>query len=86
MRIFELMKTRLNLTIDDSLLDNIKAYASNKQTSISELVENYFKRITKPAKRKNIINLVEKLEKPKINSKTDLKELYYQDQSKKYGF
>ena len=86
MRIFAIMKTRLNLTIDDALLDNIKAYASNKQTSVSELVENYFKAITKPAKRKNIINLVEKLEKPKIDAKTDLKELYYQDQSKKYGF
>ena len=86
MRIFDSMKTRLNLTIDDSLLDNIKAYASNKQTSVSELVENYFKTITKPAKRKNIINLVEKLEKPEIDSKADLKELYYQDQSKKYGF
>jgi hypothetical protein len=86
MRIFDFMKTRLNLTIDDALLDNIKAYASNKQTSVSELVENYFKTITKPAKRKNIINLVEKLEKPTIDSKADLKELYYQDQSKKYGF
>jgi hypothetical protein len=86
MRIFDIMKTRLNLTIDDALLDNIKAYASNKQTSVSELVENYFKTITKPAKRKNIINLVEKLEKPKIDSKADLKELYYQDKSKKYGF
>ena len=80
------MKTRLNLTIDDALLDNIKTYASNKQTSVSELVENYFKRITKPAKRKNIISMVEKLEKPKIDTKGDLKELYYQEQSKKYGF
>ena len=80
------MKTRLNLTIDDDLLDNIKTYAANKQTSVSELVENYFKRIAKPAKRKNIINLIEKLEKPKIDSKADLKELFYPEQSKKYGF
>jgi hypothetical protein len=49
--------------------------------SVSELVENYFKTITKPAKRKSIINLVEKLERPKIDSKVDLKELYYLDQS-----
>jgi hypothetical protein len=75
------MKKRLNLTIDDALLDNIKVYASNKQMSVSELVENYFKTITKPAKRKSIINLVEKLERPKIDSKVDLKELYYLDQS-----
>jgi len=80
------MKTRLNLTIDDDLLDNIKTYAANKRISVSELVENYFKRIAKPAKRKNIINLIENLEKPKIDSKADLKELFYQEQSKNYGF
>ena len=46
------MKTRLNLTIDDNLLSSMKVYATKQQMSISELVENYFKRITKPAKRK----------------------------------
>ena len=80
------MKTRLNLTIDDSLLDNIKAYASSEKTSVSELVENYFKTITKPTRRKNIISLVEKLEKPNIDAKADLKKLFYEEQSKKYGF
>jgi hypothetical protein len=30
-----IMKTRLNLTIDDDLLGNVKTYAANKQTSIS---------------------------------------------------
>ena len=79
------MKTRLNLTIEDSLLDSIKLYASGKQTSVSELVENYFKKIAKPAKQKNIITMIEKLEKKK-HPTADLKELYYQDQAKKYGF
>lgn len=80
------MKTRLNLTIDEALLENIKAYASKKNTSVSELVETYFKSITRPVKKKNIIDLVEKLDKPAISQQLDLKELYYQDQSKKYGF
>lgn len=80
------MKTRLNLTIDEALLENIKAYASKKNTSVSELVETYFKSITRPVKKKNIIHLVEKLDKPAISQQSDLKELYYQDQSKKYGF
>ncbi len=80
------MKTRLNLTIDESLLDKIKLFAADKQTSVSELVEDYFRRITKPAKRKNIISMVEKLEKPTIGAKVDLKEMYYREQSKKYGF
>ncbi len=87
MRIFDfIMKTRLNLTIDDDLLSSIKTYAANKQTSVSTLVENYFKRITKLPRKKNIISMIEKLEKPNINSDSDLKELFYKEQSKKYGF
>lgn len=81
------MKARLNLTIDNTLLENMKGYALKRQTSISELVENYFKTVTRPAKRKNIITMVEKLEKPSVvDVKADLKELYYQDKAKKYGF
>lgn len=79
------MKTKLNLTIDNTLLENIKDYASLKQTSVSSLVENYFKKITTPVKRKNILSMIEKLEKPKIHTKANLKELYYQYQLKKYG-
>ena len=82
-----IMKTRLNLTIDNNLLTHIKAYASSKQMSVSELVENYFKNISKSTKRKkNIISLVDKLEKPAIEENADLKELFYKEQAKKYGF
>jgi Family of unknown function (DUF6364) len=80
------MKTRLNLTIDEATLELIKAYAASKETSVSELVESYFKKIAKPpARRKNILQLVEKLKKPVIDPKADLKELFYQEQTKKYG-
>jgi hypothetical protein len=80
------MKTRLNLTIDTALLAAIKAYANQKQTSVSELVEHYFKNVAKPAKRKNIIQLVEKLGTPSIAVKGDLKKQFYEDQATKYGF
>jgi len=80
------MKARLNLTIEDSLLDNVKSYAVKQQQSVSELVEGYFKTITKPSKRKNILHLVEKLEKPDIAGEADLKDLYYKENAKKYGF
>lgn len=86
MRIFAYMKTRVNLTIEDSLLTNTKLYAQKQNTSVSELVENYLKTITRPAKKVNILDLVKKLEKPEIDPKADLKELFYQDQGKKYGF
>jgi hypothetical protein len=45
------MKTRLNLTIEDALLKEIKFYARKRKTSVSELVEGYFKAVTKPAKQ-----------------------------------
>ena len=80
------MKTRLNLIIDSDLLVTIKSIANKNQTSVSELVEDYFKMIAKPAKCKNIIDLVESLPTPKIDIEEDLIDLFYQTQSKKYGF
>jgi len=80
------MKERLNLTIDGGLLNAIKNYAASKQTSVSELVENYFKAVTRPARRKNIIDLVDKLPKPAIDEGADLIELFYKEQGEKYGF
>ncbi len=80
------MKTRLNLTIDDRLLDQMKVYASRHEKSVSELVEGYFKTLTKPGRKKNILDLVEKLDRPAIDIHTDLKELFYKEQGKRYGF
>jgi hypothetical protein len=79
-------KERLNLTIDGTLLGAMKHYAASKQTSVSELVENYFKTVTRPVKRTNILDLVDKLDRPSIDAQADLKELYYKEQGKKYGF
>lgn len=80
------MKERLNLTIDGALLEAMKAYAAKRQMSVSELVENYFKKVTKPVQRKTVLDLVDELEKPRIDAKADLKELYYKEQGEKYGF
>ncbi len=79
------MKAKLNLTIDENLLAAMKAYANKQQTSLSELVENYFKSLNKP-KRKNIISLVDKLEAPDLGKTANLIDLYYKEQAKKYGF
>jgi hypothetical protein len=80
------MKERLNLTIDGDLLNQMKAYAAKKQTSVSELVEGYFRSVTKPVQRKNILDLVRELKKPAIPDEADLKELYYKEQAERYGF
>ena len=73
------MKSRLNLTIEDTLLKNTRQYAEDHHTSISELAENYFRSITQPVKRKTILDIVEMLDKPPIDPDADLKELYYKD-------
>lgn len=78
------MKERLNLTIDAALLEAIKRYAAKRQISVSELVENYFEKVTKPVQRKTVLDLVDELEQ--IDPKVDLKELYYKEQGEKYGF
>jgi uncharacterized protein DUF6364 len=80
------MKERLNLTIDGELLNAMKAYAAKKQVSVSELVEGYFRTLTKPVQRKSILDLVDQLKKPAISDKADLKGLYYKEQGEKYGF
>lgn len=81
------MKTRLNLTIDDNVLQSMKSYAQKKGESISEIVENHFTTIMKnKKKKKNILQLVEELEPPVFDPNTDLKNLFYKDQAKKHGF
>lgn len=80
------MKARLNLTIENSLLENVKSYAEKQKRSVSELVEVYFRTVTKPSKRKNILHLIEKLDKPVIAENEDLKDLYYKENAKQYGF
>jgi len=77
------MKARLNLTIEDNLLKKTKLYAEAANTSLSELVENYFKEVTKPAKRKTFVDMVKELGRHDIDINADLKDLYYQD--KKHG-
>lgn len=80
------MKARLNLTIDKTLLARIKSYSEDKKISISELVEQYFYSISKPVKRQNIIDMVEKLNPPALDDNLDLKKEFYEDQANKYGF
>ena len=52
------MKTRVNLTIEESVLHDTKLYAEKKGISVSEIVEDYLKIVTKPVKRRTIMDLV----------------------------
>ena len=41
------MNTKLTLTIEQSIIQDAKKYASNKGRSLSDIIENYLKVITK---------------------------------------
>lgn len=82
-----MMKTRLNLTVNDDVLTDMKHYAQKKGKSISEIVENYFATLIKSRKKKkNILQLVEELKPAGFDDNADLKDLFYKDQAEKHGF
>ncbi|SFT38324.1 hypothetical protein SAMN04489724_0515 [Algoriphagus locisalis] len=84
------MKKRLNITIEENLLDKIKTYAERNETSISSLVEEHFEALIKPKpKLKNGMSLVEymkSLPKFDIPDNYDYKEEYYKAKAKKMGY
>jgi hypothetical protein len=41
------MNTKLTLTIDESVIERAKKYAKDKENSLSSIVENYLKVLTK---------------------------------------
>ena len=44
------MNTKLTLTIEQSVIEKAKKYAKEKERSLSDLIENYLKAITKEKK------------------------------------
>lgn len=83
------MKNRLNITVDNVLMEEAKLYAAKHKTSLSQLVEAYFKSITRsrPAKKENIIDLMAKMPRPKGKMpEGDVNKGYYEARKKKYGF
>ena len=52
----------------------------------ARLVEDFFRKYTKPVKRKTIIDIVRKLSRPTIQLGADLKQSHNQVQSREHGF
>jgi hypothetical protein len=80
------MKARVNLTIEEEIITEAKKYASQIGSSVSELVENYLKNISKKPKSESLIDYIDKLEVPKSTDNINFKKEYYEENSKKYGF
>ena len=80
------MKNKLNITISEDLIQQVKKYAFKHKTSVSRLIEDYFTRITRPTRRKNVIDVIRALPKPRFQKTGDVKDEYYEERKKKYGF
>lgn len=72
------MKTTLNLRFDKDIIDAAKKYASKKQTSISEIVETYLKKLTAKEKKKKFAsdNLVGILKQYRNLTDEEIKKRY----------
>jgi hypothetical protein len=72
------MKATLNLRFDKSTIEAAKEYALKKQTSVSEIVETYLKRITARRQKKKFASdsLIGILKQHKKLTDEEIKELY----------
>ena len=83
------MNTKLTLTLEKDVIETAKAFAKEKGQSLSELVENYFKLLTKNSPKSNQIQLSPKVSALKgilkVPSDFDYKEVLEQEIIKKHG-
>ena len=77
------MKARLNITIDEGLLRRVKTHAQKQKKTVSQLVEDYFRTLTKTPPKKSFLQLVDELPRLSIPDDVDLTEEYYRRKGKK---
>ncbi|WP_439474675.1 DUF6364 family protein [Algoriphagus formosus] len=84
------MKKRLNITIDEKLLEKIKQYAAKEETSISSLVEEHFEKLvgrrTGLPEGMSLVEYMRSLPKFDFPEDFDYKEEYYKAKAKKLGY
>lgn len=58
------MSTKLTLTIEKSVIEKAKKYARNRERSLSDLIENYLKALTKeePKNQEELSPMVKSLQ------------------------
>lgn len=84
------MKKRLNITVNEDLIDRIKKYADIRETSVSSIVAEHFEELLKqrPAfsKEMSLVDYVKTLPKSEVTYPKgfDFKKEYYKAKSKRY--
>lgn len=82
------MNTKLTLTIEKEVIEEAKEYAKAKGQSLSDLVENYFKLITKDKRKVKSNQLSPRVKRLrgilKVDKDYDYKKTLEEELSKKY--
>ena len=83
------MNTKLTLTIEKKVIQIAKEYAKEKGQSLSELVENYFKLITKDRRSIEPAELSPRVKRLrgiiKVDEDLDYKQILTEELLNKYG-
>ena len=83
------MNTKLTLTIEKEVIKTAKEYAKEKGQSLSDLVENYFKLITRDRRELKPEQLSPRVQRLrgiiKVDDDFDYKEVLADELAKKYG-
>ena len=83
------MNTKLTLTLEKEVIERAKKYAKKKGQSLSDLVENYFKLITKNKNKIQPRELSPKVRRLrgvlKVEDDFNYKKVLADELSKKYG-
>ncbi len=84
------MKKRLNITIDEKLLEKVKRYASDRDTSLSSLVEEHFEKLVVPRtglpEGMSLVEYMQSLPKFDFPENYDYKKEYNKAKAKKWGY
>jgi hypothetical protein len=82
------MKARLNITIEETLLEKVKTYAAEQESSVSQLVEDYFEQIVEKKNKPTLLDVLAGMPKSKnvFPENFDFKKEYYEERKGKYGF
>lgn len=86
------MKKKLNITIEENLLEKIKVYAESKERSVSDLVQEHFETLLKPRPTlpngMTLVEFMKSLPKSKIEFPEGIewKDEYYRAKAKKWGY
>jgi hypothetical protein len=83
------MNTKLTLTIEKDIIEEAKIYARDKGQSLSDIVENYFKLLTKDNREIKPTQLSPRVRRLRgiisVEEDFDYKKVLVDELSKKYG-